>query len=76
MRTTLTLEDDAASVARHFAEKHNVTLGMAVSILIRRAHEASARNVKRPDWYTPLSGPPDGPIVTIDFVNELLDETW
>jgi hypothetical protein len=38
-RTTLQLEDDAIAVARAHAERHQLTLGEAVSELVRRAAE-------------------------------------
>jgi hypothetical protein len=38
-RTTLQLEDDAMTVAKAHAERHRLTLGQAVSDLVRRAAE-------------------------------------
>jgi hypothetical protein len=38
-RTTLHLEDDAMEVAKAHAERHRLTLGQAVSELVRRAVE-------------------------------------
>jgi hypothetical protein len=38
-RTTLQLEDDAMKVARAHAERHRLTLGQAVSELVRKAAE-------------------------------------
>ena len=38
-RTTLQLEDDATKVAKAHAERHRLTLGQAVSELVRRAAE-------------------------------------
>jgi hypothetical protein len=38
-RTTLQLEDDAMTVAKVHAERHRVTLGQAVSELVRRGAE-------------------------------------
>ena len=38
-RTTLQLEDDAMKVAKAHARRHRVTLGQAVSELVRRAAE-------------------------------------
>jgi hypothetical protein len=73
MRTTITLEDDAAAVAREYAAKHDVTLGMAVSILIRRAHEASVRGIEYPAWLNPFPYRPDEPLITTDHVKHLQD---
>ena len=38
-RTTLHLEDDAMKVAKAHAERHRLTLGQAVSELVRKAAE-------------------------------------
>ena len=38
-RTTLQLADDAMKVARAYAERHHLTLGQAVSDLLRKAAE-------------------------------------
>jgi len=38
-RTTLQLEDDAMDVARAHAQRHRLTLGQAVSELVRKAAE-------------------------------------
>jgi hypothetical protein len=38
-RTTLQLEDDALKVAQAHAQRHKLTLGQAVSDLVRRAAE-------------------------------------
>ena len=38
-RTTLQLEDDAMKVAKAHAERHHLSLGQAVSELVRKAAE-------------------------------------
>lgn len=38
-RTTLQLEDDALKVAKAYAARHRLTLGQAVSELVRQAAE-------------------------------------
>jgi len=38
-RTTLQIEDDAMKVAKAHAERHRLTLGQAVSELVRQAAE-------------------------------------
>lgn len=74
MRTTLNLEDDIASVARRYAAEHDVTLGMAVSILIRLGHEAKIKDLQYPDWLKPLPYRPDEPLITTEHVKRLQDE--
>ena len=75
MRTTLTLEDDVYVVARELAEELDTTLGKAVSILVRRGFRQDADPVRYIKGFEPFRCRPDGPIVTIGFVNDLLDET-
>ena len=38
-RTTLTIEDDAMEMARKYAARHHLTLGEAISDLVRHAAE-------------------------------------
>jgi len=38
-RTTLQLEDDAMKMAKTYADRHRLTLGQAVSDLVRKAAE-------------------------------------
>jgi predicted DNA-binding ribbon-helix-helix protein len=40
-RTTIQLEDDAIKVAKAYARRHRMTLGQAVSDLVRKAAERS-----------------------------------
>ena len=42
MRTTITLSDDAFYVAKHLAQRENISLGDAVSALIRAGANAGA----------------------------------
>ena len=74
MRTTLTLEDDAVALARSYADAHDVTLGQAVSALIRIAHAESVRSIEYPEWLHPLPYRPDQPIITTELIKRLQDE--
>jgi hypothetical protein len=74
MRTTIEIENDVLEVAKGFAKHQCVSLGKAVSFLIRRGiqpteSEEVIRNglrvIKRPHGSTP---------VTLDIVNKLRDE--
>ena len=40
-RTTLTIEDDVMKIAKMYASRHRMTLGQAVSELLRQAAERS-----------------------------------
>lgn len=73
MRTTLTLTDDAFYVAKHWAQRENVSLGDAVSALIRAGANVGA---------VPLSGSLEGrfallpardEVITIDHVRQLME---
>ena len=72
-RTTLQIEDDALRAARHYAERHRLSLGEAVSDLVRKA-------VERPLVTADRSGlrvvrlNQRSPKVSAARVNELLDE--
>jgi hypothetical protein len=46
-RTTLQIEDDALRAARAHAERHRLTLGQAVSDLVRKAAEAQVATDER-----------------------------
>ena len=72
-RTTLQLEDDAMKVAKAHAERHRLTLGQAVSDLVRKAadrplvmQERSGLRVLRLDRRSPK--------VTAARVDELREE--
>jgi hypothetical protein len=73
MRTTLTLADDAVALARKLARRKRMTLGQAVSELVRRGASrplpTSERNgltlIRLSEQTTP---------VTVASVDELLDD--
>jgi uncharacterized protein YbbK (DUF523 family) len=46
-RTTLQLEDEAMKVAKAHAERHRLTLGQAVSDLVKKAAERPLVTVER-----------------------------
>mgnify|MGYP005812840129 CR=1 FL=1 len=64
MRTTLALDDDVLELARQHAELRGVSLGRAVSDLIRRGLAASTASHTRDDGLIVFNLPPDSPIVT------------
>ena len=77
MRTTLSIDEDALLVAKHFAAREKTSLGDAVSALIRagaRAHVDAAG----PDTAVPLRGrfallPARDEIITVEHVRELME---
>ena len=74
MRTTFTLDDDAAELARTYAKARSLRLGQAVSELIRRA-SAPPMAVKKKGQAWVFELPPDAPQVTATQVKALLDES-
>lgn len=73
MRTTLTLDDEAAEMARAYARSRDLKLGQAVSELIRRASEQPLPVRRRGQtWVFDL--PADAPPVTARQVKELLED--
>ena len=73
MRTTLTLEDDALALARQHARRKRVSLGRAVSELVRRAAERTLPTAER-HGLTVIRLPERTPPVSAATVNELLDD--
>ena len=73
MRTTLTIDDEAASLALTYARARDLKLGQAVSELIRRGSEAPLPiRRKGQTWVFEL--PPETPRVSARLVHKLLDE--
>jgi hypothetical protein len=77
MRTTLTLTDDALHVARHLASRENLSLGEAVSRLVR-AGAAAQSSGAMVAANTPLRGrfallPARDEAITVAHVRELME---
>lgn len=73
MRTTISLDDDAFTLAKNYAETRSVALGKAVSELVRRgaAHRFST---KRVEGLHVIDLPSDSPKITIEHIKALKDE--
>jgi hypothetical protein len=75
MRTTLTLEDDAFAAAQAYAKARAMTLGQAVSELIRRSSADKLPLVQRVGvWMFDL--PAGTPTVSSAQVKDLLEESF
>jgi hypothetical protein len=72
-RTTLQLEDDAMRVAKAHAERHRMTLGQAVSDLVRKAAERPLVTQERSGLHVLRLGR-RSPKVTAARVDELRDD--
>ena len=73
MRTTLNLSEDALHVAKHYATRQQLSLGDAVSALVRAGAQAQA-----PSTMAALRGrfamlPVRDEVITIDHVRELME---
>ncbi len=73
MRTTLNLSEDALHVAKHYATRQKLSLGDAVSALVRAGAQMQA-----PATTAALRGrfamlPARDEVITIDHVRELME---
>jgi negative regulator of replication initiation len=73
MPTTLNLDDDVLKMVRGYAASHSLTLGEAVSDLIRRALRPRMRT-RRVNGIQVVDLPPDSPRITTRRVKEVMDE--
>jgi hypothetical protein len=72
MRTTFTLDDDAAALARNYANARSLRLGKAVSELIRRASAPPMKLKKKGQlWVIPAK--PGAPKVSAREVKDMID---
>lgn len=76
MRTTLSIDDDVLSAARHLAERDNKTLGEVLSGLARKGLAGRSGRVTRAERNgIPLLPAHGGAkAVTLELVNRLRDE--
>ncbi len=72
-RTTLQLEDDAVEMARAHAARHRLTLGEAVSSLIRQGAERPMLTAER-NGFRVLRLTRQSPTVTAAQIDKLLNE--
>ena len=75
MRTTLNLSEDALHVAKHYAMRQQLSLGDAVSALVRAGAQVHAQ---APSAMTTLHGrfamlPARDEVITVDHVRELME---
>jgi hypothetical protein len=75
VRTTLSLDDDVVEIAKDYAAVKNLSLGAAVSDLVRKGIEAPLR-VRLVNGLYVADLPPDSPVVTAERVKELMDEEF
>jgi hypothetical protein len=73
MRTTLAIDDDVLSAARHLAERERRSVGDIISTLARQGLAREARSARPVRNGVPLLPARGGP-VTLELVNQLRDE--
>ncbi|PSH56867.1 CopG family transcriptional regulator [Phyllobacterium endophyticum] len=74
MRTTLAIDDDVLAAAKGLAELENKTIGEVISMLARKSLQTAVANTSERNG-VPLLVVKDGTPVTMEFVNQLRDET-
>ncbi len=72
MRTTFTLDDDAAALAQNFAQANAMRLGQAVSELIRRASAPPMKLKKKGDLWV-IAATPGAPKVSAQQIKDIID---
>ena len=72
MRTTFTLDDDAAALAQSFAKANALRFGQAVSELIRRA-SAPPPKLKKKGGLWVIQATPGAPKVSTQQIKDLTD---
>jgi Arc/MetJ family transcription regulator len=73
MRTTLSLDDDVLREVKAYAKSRDVSIGKAVSDLVRRGLRAPLRT-RLINGFHVVDLPPDSPPVSTDDVKKLQDE--
>lgn len=74
MRTTLEIEDDVLEVAKDLARHQCVSLGRAVSHLLRKGIQSPERGEIIRNGLRIVSRPTNAAPVTLEIVNQLRDE--
>jgi len=73
MRTTLRLEDDIMEIARSHARRHRITLGKAVSDLLRKGAQRNLETDKK-NGLKLVRLSKNSPRITSEKVEKLLEE--
>ena len=75
MRTTLAIDDDVLSAAKHLAERERKSVGEVISALARHGLNRGARSTRPVRNGVPLLPTRErGARVTLELVNRLRDE--
>jgi hypothetical protein len=74
MRTTLEIEDDVLEVAKDLARHQCVSLGKAVSQLLRKGIQSPERGQTMRNGLRIVNRPTNATPVTLETVNQIRDE--
>ena len=74
MRTTLDIEDELLLTVKQMAEQRKTTAGRVISALLRESLQPKPFELGHRNGVPILPRRPNGPVVTADLVNRLLDE--
>lgn len=74
MRTTFTLDEDAAALAQNYAKARSLRLGKAVSELIRRASMPPLALKKDGELWV-VAAPADKPKVSAAQIKDIIEES-
>jgi hypothetical protein len=72
MRTTLDIDDNLLAIARVRAREKGISIGAAVSEIMRKGLEVPMRRSKR--GFPIFELPPDGPVITSEMVARYRDD--
>lgn len=75
MRTTVTLDDEAAQIATQYARGQGVSLSRAINELIQRGSRPRPR-IKYVDGFPMLDLPKPKKPLTTERVKEMENESW
>jgi hypothetical protein len=73
MRTTLSLDDDALEIAKMLSRQRRISLGKAVSELVRKAARQPVMTEARGDFQI-VTLPAGSPAVAASHVDDLLED--
>jgi len=74
MRTTLEIEDDVLEVAKDVAQHQCLSLGKAVSLLIRKGIQGPQKKEVYRNGLRVVTRSQDASPVTLEIVNQIRDE--
>ena len=74
MRTTLDIDDEVLLTVKQIAQQRKATAGSVVSDLLRESLQPKSFKLEYRNGVPLLPRRPNGPVVTADLVNRLLNE--